>query len=44
VFDLRAQKNDRAAAHAELLKLASDPEPAVMRAAQAALEAEKSPR
>jgi alanyl aminopeptidase len=43
VFDLRAQKNDRAATHAELLKLTSDPEPAVMRAAQAALEAEKSP-
>jgi len=43
VFDLRAQKNDRAAAHAELVKLVSDPEPAVMRAAQAGLDSEKAP-
>lgn len=43
VFDLRAQKNDRAAAYGELVKLESDPEPAVMRAAQAAVEAEKAP-
>jgi hypothetical protein len=39
VFDLRAQKTDRPAAHAELMMLAVDPEPAVARAAQAGLDA-----
>lgn len=38
VFDLRAQKTDRAAVHAELVRLSSDPEPAVSRAAQAGLD------
>ncbi len=37
-YDLEAQKTDRDAAHAELVALSSDPEPAVARAAQAALD------
>ena len=41
VFDLRAQKSARGEVRAELTKLASDPEPAIVRAAQAGLETEK---